>query len=201
MWTPAKLANGKEVAAFPQASAGLGFGLGVYQGHPTAAHGGALETGFTSFMVTLRDKNMSFNVLTNNWDANASRIAFGVAGLIDASLTPPHRMKEEKDPAPEITERSKMFLTALMSGNDATGFVTPERAARLFPVPKRPEGSPSPIQSLSFISKEDVSTRGISRFGVKIAAMRHYKAVLMGDTIFMTIYFSSDGKIADYSGY
>ena len=201
MWTPAKLSNGKDIAAFPQGSWGLGFAVGVYEGHPAAVHSGALETGFTSFMVTLRDKNMSVNVLTNTWDANPARIAFGVAGLMDSTLTPPHRIKVQNDPAPEITERLKGFLTALMSGNDATGFVTPERAAHLFPVPKPPAGSPPPNQSLSFIANEDVSMKGISRYGVKIAAMRHYKAGIMGDTVFLTIYFSRDGKIADYSGY
>ena len=201
MWTPAKFTNGNEVAAFPQGRAGLGFGLGVYQGHPTAAHGGALETGFTSFMVTLRDKNMSFNVLTNNWDTNTSRIAFGVAGLIDPSLTPPHRMKQQKDLAPEITERVKNFFTSFFSGNDASNFITPELATHLFPTPRLPAGTPSPVQNISFIAETDVGGKGLVRHGVGVAAIRHYKAALRGDDVFLTVYFSRDGKIADYSGY
>jgi CubicO group peptidase (beta-lactamase class C family) len=201
MWTPAKLTNGIEVASFPQASSGLGFGLGVYEGHPTAAHGGSLETGFSSFMVTLRDRNMSINVLTNNWDASPSRIGFGVAGLIDPSLTPPHRMKEQKDPAPEITERVKSFFSSFLSGNDASNLITPELATRLFPTPKSSVGTPSPVQNISFIRDSDVRGKGIVRHGVGIAAMRHYKAAIMGDNIFLTVYFGQDGKIADYSGY
>jgi hypothetical protein len=201
MWTPAKLSNGKDLAAFPQGSWGLGFALGVYEGHPAVVHSGALETGFTSFMVTLRDKDMSVNVLTNNWDANSGRIAFGVAGLIDSSLTPPHRMKEQKDPAPEITERSKNFLSTMLSGNEVSDYVTPELTTHLFPMPKTPSAAPSPLQGISFISNEDVNLKAFSRYGAKIAAMRHYKAAIMGDTVFLTIYFSRDGKIADYSGY
>jgi CubicO group peptidase (beta-lactamase class C family) len=201
MWMPARLSNGKDLAAFPQGSWGLGFALGVYEGHPAVVHSGALETGFTSFMVTLRDKDMSVNVLTNNWDASSGRIAFGVAGLIDSTLIPPHRMKEQKDPAPEITERSKNFLSAMLSGNEVSDYVTPELTTHIFPLPKTPLGAPSPLEGISFIANEDVNLKGFIRYGVKIAAMRHYKAAIMGDTVFLTIYFSRDGQIVDYSGY
>jgi len=152
-------------------------------------------------MVTLRDKNMTINVLTNNWDASPSRIGFGVAGLIDASLTPPHRMKEKRDPAPEITERVKSFFSSFLSGGEVSNLVTPELATHLFPTPKSPAGTPSPVQNISFIGDSDVSGKGIVRHGVVIPAMRHYKAAIMGDNRFFTVYFSRDGKIADYSGY
>jgi hypothetical protein len=151
-------------------------------------------------MVTLPDKKMSVNVLTNNWDASASRIAFGVAGIIDSTLTPPHRMKEQRDAAPEITEKTKNFLSAMLSGNGVSDYVTPELATHLFSMPKTPPGAPSPLRDISFISHEDVEGKGFSRHGVRISSMRHYRAVIMDDTVFLTIYYNQDGKIADYSG-
>jgi D-alanyl-D-alanine carboxypeptidase len=204
MWTPAKLSNGQEAAAFPQGVSGLGWALGIYKGHPLIAHGGSFITGFSSFMGRIPDKRLIVIVLTNQHSADPLRLAFGVAGFYEPDLLAPHRMKPQPDAQPKLTTKAKAFIEALFSGGangDATALVTPGLRNHLPPVPKLPPGEKVPLTDLSFIASEDISKRGIERHGAKLAQMRYYQAKFEGDLVYLTLYFTKDGAIADYSGY
>lgn len=58
MWTPAKLADGKEVPY------GFGWQLEPFEGHPAVSHGGAWQ-GFTTHYLRLPEQRLSVIVLTN----------------------------------------------------------------------------------------------------------------------------------------
>lgn len=79
-WSGAPLNNGSK------ATYGLGWSLGTVNGHRFVAHGGAHMTGFTSHMVKYRDDKLSIIVLTNARNANPSRLARMVAGMVIPGL-------------------------------------------------------------------------------------------------------------------
>jgi len=204
MWTPAKLANGEEAVPFPGGESGLGWGLGIYNGYPRIGHGGSFITGFVSFMGRIPDKRLIVIVLTNQHSANPLRVAFGVVGFYDADLLAPHRMKVQADAQPELTAKAKAFVAALFSGGasgDPTQFVTGGLGHHLPPVPKTPAGQTVPVSDVSFIASANVSNRRIVRYGARVTHMSYYKAIFDGHPVYLTFYFSSDGQIADYSGY
>jgi hypothetical protein len=98
----------------------------------------------------------------------------------------------------------KAFVTALFSGGasgDPTQFVTPGLGHHLPPVPKTTAGQPVPLSDVSYIASSDTSSRRIVRYGATVTRMSHFKALYDGDPVYLTFYFTSDGQIADYSGY
>ncbi|HKR60556.1 MAG TPA: serine hydrolase domain-containing protein, partial [Pyrinomonadaceae bacterium] len=204
MWTPAVLADKSGAAVFPAGESGLGWGLLLTNGYLRIAHGGSFTTGFSSFMARVPEKRLIVIILTNQHSANPVRIGFGVLGLHDAELIPPHRLKPQPDSQPELTAKVKSFLNALFSGGasgDPAQFVTLGLAHHLPLVPKAPAGQSAPLSELSSIASTDITQRKAERYGTKLARMSHYKALLAGDARYFTVYFTGDGHIADYSGY
>jgi hypothetical protein len=96
------------------------------------------------------------------------------------------------------------FLNDLFSGGasgDPAQFATPGLVQHLPSVPKAPPDQGAPVSELSFISSSDTTQRGVQRYGAKLVRMSHYKALINGEVRFLTLYFTEDGHIADYSGY
>jgi CubicO group peptidase (beta-lactamase class C family) len=204
MWTPAVLNDGSEAAVFPAGESGLGWGLLLTNGYLRMAHGGTFTTGFSSFMARVPERRLIVIVLTNQHSANPVRIGFGLLGLYDPELIPPHRMKPQPDSQPEVTAQVKGFLNGLFSGGasgDPAQFVTVGLAHHLPTAPKAPVGQTAPLSELSFIASTDITPRKTERYGARLARISHYKALLAGDVRYFTVYFTGDGHIADYSGY
>lgn len=203
MWTPATLADGREVAKFPAGSYGLGWALNLYNGHHVILHGGSFITGFSSVILNFPDKGLSVIVLTNQHEANPAQIAYGVVGLYDADLLAPHRRRIEVDHRPELKEKASAFLAALFTGSDASAFVTPGLLSHMPAVPKSPANQmfPTGRPDLTFIASEDIRQRRIERYGTKLAEARHYKAKFDDQDVYLTFYLAADGSIADYGGY
>lgn len=186
MWKPAMLSNGQQAAAFPAQTAGLGWALGPYNGYQRISHGGSFITGFSSFMGRIDAKRLTVIVLTNQHEANPSRVAFGVIGFYDAELLAPNRMKPQADTRPELTAKVRAFITALFSGEltadhaaDVNAFLTPGLRNHLPVIPRVPPGAKSPVSELTFIASEHISKRGTVQLGAKLARMSHYKRTLV----------------------
>ena len=181
MWTPAVLANGEPAAAFPGGEPGLGWGVLLTNGYLRMAHGGSFTTGFSSFMARVPEKRLIVIVLTNQHSANPVRVGFGVLGLYDADLVPPHREKPQSDRQPEWTTKVLRFLNDLFSGGasgDPAQFATPGLGHHLPSVPKAPPDQGAPVSELSFISSAEITQRGIQRYGAKLVRMSHYRALI-----------------------
>lgn len=198
MWTPARLSDGREATSFPAGSYGLGWSIRTYKSYPAIGHNGSLP-GFTSVMLYFPEQHLNVVVLDNQWEANAGKIAVGVAGLINPLLTPPHLMKPMSDSRPDLTAEAKGFLNAFFSGGDATKFVTPGLREHLHPVPKAPQ-TPPPIEP-AFIASEKPSNQNLSYYGSKVTQLNSYEVRVNGDDHYLMIYFTNDGRIANFSGY
>lgn len=81
-WSAAELSGGKK------SNYGLGWNIGVKNGHRFVSHGGAHMTGFTSHLVKYPDDALSIVVLTNARNGDPARLAQLAAGMMIPGLTP-----------------------------------------------------------------------------------------------------------------
>ena len=79
MWTPVKLNNGQTHAY------GFGWALGSVRGHRYVQHGGAWQ-GFKAQITRYIDDKLTVVLFANQARANQSKLAQGIAALLDAEL-------------------------------------------------------------------------------------------------------------------
>jgi CubicO group peptidase (beta-lactamase class C family) len=117
MWTPVRLGDGRDAVSFPAASGyGLGWVTGRYRGHAIVGHSGSLLGAFASVFLMIPEKHLGVVVLTNQSDCNPAKIAFGIFGLKDPSLRPPHQRGVEHDRDVKATARDAAFIDAYFRG-------------------------------------------------------------------------------------
>lgn len=201
MWTPAHLADGREVVTFPAAVGyGLGWLIGNYGRYVIVGHGGTLVNGFTSAFFFLPQKQTGVIVLTNQYDANPEKIAFGILGRYDPDLRAPHDYSTQAEGEPAAaTERAAAFATALFGGGDLSGLVTPGLLAHLSAMPQvasPAKPNPAPV----FIAHENL-TPPLQRYGESVVRLAFYKITFEGEDHWMTLYLTANGKIADLAAY
>lgn len=115
MWTPTQLGSGEKVPY------GFGWGVQAFDGHHLVEHGGAWQ-GFRTHIARYTDDKLSFIVLANAAQADATGIAHKVAALYNPKL------KVQPYPAiadtePEVTARLKqMVLSFAKSQADPAQF-------------------------------------------------------------------------------
>ncbi len=112
MWTPARLANGKEERY------GFGWALRRVNRKRVIEHGGAWQ-GFKSFIARYPDNNLTVIAFANSENTNPARLASGVAELIEPQLEP----KPLTDPEPAVSIEVRRLLEEVLKGKiDETRF-------------------------------------------------------------------------------
>jgi CubicO group peptidase (beta-lactamase class C family) len=194
MWTPARLRDGRIVAAGVPAY-GFGWFLDEFRGHRIVSHGGATGTSFTRYP----DDHLTVIVLTS-LEAIAGTQADLLAEEIAAIHLPAvgwRAMKESPDPDPRSTQAFKEDLARLATGQPDMTRYAPDAAAvvralgNAFAAAKR-LGLFDRLQTLAFLARDE-------RDGVRIM---YYRADFNGATAYFRLTVGSDGRIArvDYRG-
>jgi hypothetical protein len=201
METPGTLADEEPNVGPFGGSYGLGWLISSYRDAWVGGHSGSFITGFSSAMVRLPGQGLGVIVLTNQHGANPIRLAYGIVGLYESGLRPPHALTPEPDRTPNLTRRVERFVRGLMAGGeDDPDAVAPFLRKRLAGYPKPPESERPPVE-VAFIASEDLRRRALERNGTRIARMSHYNVVIGGEPACLTFYFDDQGRIAAYSGY
>jgi CubicO group peptidase (beta-lactamase class C family) len=204
MWSPATLNDGREAAGGAGSAYGAGWIIGRDNGFPMIGHGGTFNIGFTSAMAIFPDQRLAIIVLDNDWDADPSRIAHGIAGFFDPALRAPHLRSADSTPHTDLISAVQKLVPALFGVRTDIDSLTTAGFARFLsaipPVPGPPPSAPPPPQP-SFIALDEISPRHLVRYGSPVARMAHLKIVDNGDEHFLTVYLTANGKIADISGY
>lgn len=203
MWMPARLSNGEVASTVLGREYGLGWLVGLHNGYSMITHNGSFVTGFTSAIASFPGRKLTVVLLTNQWDTDPVAMLLSVAGLYDAELIPPNRLTVRADPRPELTGNTKLLLSALFGrGGNVGSIVTPGFGRHIATIP-RAAASPEtpPPADVSFVSSDDVSARGIERYGSKVTRMSHYKVKLGDETHYLTLYLASDNRVAAVSAY
>ena len=89
MWTPVTLNSGN---THPY---GFGWALGDVRGHRLVEHGGAWQ-GFKSAIVRFPDDRLTVILLANLAQTDPTRLAHGIAALVDPALAPVEDSKTAK---------------------------------------------------------------------------------------------------------
>src|SRR3989475_456208 len=193
-WTPVRLNDG---ATYP-----YGFGWGIFnqRGHLRISHGGAWQ-GFKPAIAGYPESGLTVIVLANLAQAQTSAMAYGIAGILDSTLAAPqlatwrgpqppaaipallHDIATRPDSA-RITPRFRRFLTS-----DLQDFY---RAVA------------NGDRQWSLAGCDDVTRRGISYLGSRIAYICHARAARRnggGVGTLISVLYSSDWTAAGVEGY
>lgn len=181
MWTPVKLNDGTDNPY------GFGWALRKVNGKQVIEHGGAWQ-GFKAHIARYPDSKLTVIVFANLAQANQSRIANGVAAIVDPEL----KEKPIADPDPAFTARTRELFQAVIDGKAEMDRFTPEvqeamktnndRIARF-------------VKTLGPVQKFELMER---RSAGDVTQYR-YKIEYTGMSLFLAMAVNKDGKISGFS--
>ena len=180
MWSPVQLNNG---TTHPY---GFGWMFGEVNGKKLIEHGGAWQ-GFKAHIARYPDNKLTVIVLANLAQTNQSKIALGVAEIVQPEFKP----KPIADPDPTFTVQTKALLQAVIAGNaDLTKF-TPEIQGPL----KNPDQLASFIKNLGPLKSFTFTDRVKGQLG---GTRYRYKVEYTGMTLSLVMVVDKAGKIAGF---
>jgi D-alanyl-D-alanine carboxypeptidase len=124
MWTPTRLSTGKT------ANYGLGWEIGVVNGHRMVSHGGGIP-GFSTQLSRFPDDKLTVIVLTNSDGGQSTALARGIAARFVSELAEKAEPIEDKDT--ETTERLRGVFERAQKGEIDTELFTDEAKKQLVP--------------------------------------------------------------------
>jgi len=192
-WTPVRLSDG---VTYPY---GFGWFLHTQRGQARIAHTGSWQ-GFKTVIARYPDSRLTVIVLANLAEAQVGAIAFGIAGLLDPSLQPPHLVTLQRGPQPSttipellraiatkpdsapITPRFRRFLSA-----DLTGWFSRLVAEN---------------RQWTFAGCDQVTSRAIVYLGSQIAYLCHARSARPeGGGAALSVLYTANWRAAGVEGY
>lgn len=120
MWTPVRLADGKEQLY------GFGWGLRRINGKRLIDHSGSWQ-GFKSYIARYPDNRLTVIVFANSSNSNPDRIAGTVAAALDPSL----KRIPMNDPDPKLTADFRRLFEEILTGKMEAKMFTTQLATAL----------------------------------------------------------------------
>jgi CubicO group peptidase (beta-lactamase class C family) len=185
-WTPVRLNDG---GTFPY---GFGWYLTQQRGYSRIGHAGAWR-GFQASIQRYPDFDLTVVVLANSAQASVQAISFGIVGILEPALTPPHLLTRPLAVRPP--DPISQLLVSIASGQDS-GHVTP--ALKNFTLQSRRDQIGRWLKAIGTwtdLGCDDVGNRRISRLGTRVERICYAKAVarkgsglLDGSGLFTVLY-------------
>jgi len=167
MFNPSTLKNGQYISTSP------GWMNWPIAGNITHEHSGIFRIGFASQILVLPKDKLVIIVLTNLFEGSNFLLAQEIAAIYNPDFALISKRSIARDSNPNLTSVHMDVLKALSSNS-----FDPETVNSNFPISyysKKLKKSISEIESIEFIGEEDISTRNVVLFGVKIHSLRYYK--------------------------
>jgi len=191
-WTPVRLADG---GTFPY---GFGWSLVTQRGHPRIGHGGAWQ-GFRASIQRYPEFDLTVIVLTNLAQAQPEAISYGIAGILEPALTPPHLLTAgalpltPAQPVPDLLRR--------VAAADSVA-LTPGYRRALLPASRETLGrAVGAVTTWTSTGCEDVAARGIARYGSPVARMCYANATAGTGSRSFGVLLTSSGQVAGLDVY
>jgi CubicO group peptidase (beta-lactamase class C family) len=182
-WTPVRLANG---TSYPY---GLGWHLSQQRGYRRIGHGGSWQ-GFWTTIQRYPDFGLTVVVLANLAQANPESIAFGIAGILEPALKPPHLFEVPLASAtpPQPVDR---LLADIVAGKDSAK-LTPGLSA-VTPKARRKRIGEwlEVINSWTSLGCDAVADRRISRLGAEVHQICYARGTAKGGGILFSILYDA----------
>lgn len=192
-WTPVRLRGGGH---YPY---GMGWGVEYDRGHKSVGHGGSWQ-GFKTHIQRYPDDRLTVIVLTNLAQARQSAIAYAVAGLYNAALTPPHRMESTSGDEREAGTLRR-FLDAYAAGKGAT-LVAPG-FAKVTTAEDRKQATAmlKEMKSFTFVGCDSMAVQRVERYGAVVDRYCYAKIELPSSGRAVTFWMTKDDKVAGFTAY
>jgi CubicO group peptidase (beta-lactamase class C family) len=194
-WTPARLNNG---GTYPY---GFGWYLTEQRGYRRIGHSGAWR-GFRANIQRYPDFDTTVIVLANLAEASAEAIGFGIAGLMEPALIPPH-LFAARLPGAAPPKSIDQLLRDIASGRDSSQVTSGLRTS--MPLARREQigGWLKAIHAWTFLGCDAVRKRWISRFGTRIERICYAKGAGLKANLLVTVLYGADWRATglDFYGF
>jgi CubicO group peptidase (beta-lactamase class C family) len=192
-WKPVRLNSG---GTYPY---GLGWYVTQQRGYRRIGHTGAWR-GFQATIQRYPDFDMTVIVLANLAQAHSEGMAFGVAGLFEPALTPPHLLRGRLPGATPPTPIDRL-LREIASGKESnevtSGLKENTSTARREQIGEWVEA----IQTWTFLGCDTVRDRHISRFGTRIERICYAKGAVPSWQFLFSVLYGADWRAAGFDVY
>jgi CubicO group peptidase (beta-lactamase class C family) len=191
-WTPVRLDDG---GTYPY---GFGWMLDPVRGHARVGHTGSWQ-GFRTSIERFPESGLSVIVLANSAEAEPRSIALGVAGLLEPSLVPPHRLTVPlPGPAPPVPADSVVHALA---NDSASALFTPGLRRFLSPA-ERGDWRELAAEIARWTALGCDSANGsVERLGARIARWCYARGEGAARGVVITLSYTSDWQLADADSY
>ncbi len=192
-WTPVRLNDG---GTYPY---GFGWAVGELRGRPRVGHTGSWQ-GFQTSLERFPEADLTIVVLANLDQALPDAIALGVAGILDSSLVPPHRLAGPlRGPTPPVPV--DVVLRALSVGNDSAA-LSPGLHRFLSPADRRDWGElASQVSVWTPLGCDRVLGRPIARLGAAVTRVCYARGDGRGAGVLVTLSYAEGWRLADVESY
>jgi hypothetical protein len=191
-WTPVGLAGG---GSYPY---GFGWMLDPIRGRPGIGHTGAWQ-GFRTMIQRYPDARLTLIVLSNLAEARPRSIGLAVAGLVDSSLIPPHRLAAPL-PGPRPPVATGVMVRAL-AADSAARLLTPGFRRFLSPI-ERPEWRELAATVTGWTTLGcDPSVPAVERFGAEVVRWCYDRGQDATSAIVLTTGWTADWHLAEADSY
>ncbi len=195
MWTPVRLRNGQSYHY------GFGWFIGEQRGSPNIEHSGSWQ-GFQAHIARYVERKLTVIVLCNIDECDATRIAYGVAGIVDSELRLPDPLVAAPDDQPARTQGLAAALAAWAESRPHPGMAPAlagalddsPRAAGMHKLVREQLAKP---HTFHFLAEDDVRNRSIERSGSRVARIVHCGLVASGDAQALRFYLNDAGELLD----
>jgi hypothetical protein len=194
-WTSVRLADG---ATYPY---GFAWYLNDQRGHPRIAHTGAWQ-GFKTVIARYPEYGITVIVLANLAEARVAAIAYGIAGMLEPALEPPHLMGARPG-ASRTPPRPIPDLVRLIVADSDSSRIT-ARFARFLTRGDRDDYRVLLDASRRWTSLgcDAVGSRRISRLGADVAFVCHARSVrTVGGGTAVSVLYTNDWRVAGIDTY
>ena len=192
-WTAVRLADG---ATYPY---GFGWYLLPQRGQRRIAHTGSWQ-GFKTVIARYPQRGVTVIVLANLAEAQVGAIAYGIAGLLDPSLRPPHLLPVPHGthtPPPPIPD----LLRAIVTKPDSADITPRFRRFLSRDLTDWFTALVGPNRQLTFAGC-DQAAAGFSYLGSTIAQVCHVRSVRpSGSGTAVSVFYTRDWHAAGVEGY
>ena len=181
MWSPVKLNSGK---THPY---GFGWAVRSVNGMRVIEHGGAWQ-GFKAHISRYPDNKLTVIVFANLSQTNQSRLANGVAAIVDPGLAP----RPIVDPDPAYTAKIRELFIAAIEGKADRSRFTPELQKAMADSHDRVAAF---IKTMGALQNFTL----VERAGNTDGASFRYRVEYSGMTLFLAVSVQKDGTISGFS--
>jgi CubicO group peptidase (beta-lactamase class C family) len=191
-WTPVRLNDG---GAYPY---GFGWMLDPVRARARVGHTGSWQ-GFRTSIERFPESGLSVIVLANSADAEPRSIALAVAGVLEPSLVPPHRLTA---PLPgDLPPVPVDSVLRSLADDSASGLFTPGLRRFLSPAERGDWGELSEEVTQWTALGCDPASAPVDRLGARIARWCYARGQGPDGGVVVTLSYTSDWRLADADSY